>query len=232
MMTNKIKKQPVDNRMIDKKPAHNVFYYPAYQGPSGVYPGSAGKESRSWIAACLLLCLAIVAAGVCGGLVFRFGQKELLGSEKNPAGIGQAFFMESREQVGSSDRMAECRSRITLTQAVRGDAAAKIIANLPGADKPPLLGENQEYYIAKFKIELLESDAPHGIQYSSIFFDAMNQHDEKYVEWMDDIAGNFPVADTGESSEGMIVFVVEKDDDPIILYKAAEDRYYYFRPGI
>ena len=60
----------------------------------------------------------------------------------------------------------------------------------------------------------------------------MNQHDEKYMEWMDDIEGNFPVADMGEASEGMIVFVVEKDDDPIILYKASEDHYYYFHPGV
>ena len=232
MITNKMKKQPDHNRFKDSALQDGVFRYPPYQGTSGVYPVSVDKESRGWIAVCLLLCLAIVTAGVCGGLVLRYTQqRNPLGSEKNPAGIGQAFFIESQEQVGSSDQMAECKSRITLMQVVRGDAAANLIAGLPGNSKPRL-EKNQEYYIAKFKIELLESTASHGIRYSSIFFDAMNQHDEKYMEWMDDIEGNFPVADMGEASEGMIVFVVEKDDDPVILYKASEDHYYYFHPGV
>ena len=231
MIANKTKYPLEKNQFFHTEQKNCPLHYPAYQGPGGVYPGGANRESRGWIAACVLLCVAIVAAGVCGGLIFRFGQTGPLGSEKNPAGIGQAFIIESREQVGSSDQMAECRSRITMTQAVRGEAAAKLIAGLPDVQKPRL-NEHQEYYVAKFKIELLESDAANGIRYSSIFFDAMNQRDEKYAEWLDDIDGNFPVADTGEVSEGIIVFVVEKDDDPIILYKAAEGRYYYFHPGV
>ena len=72
MITNKMKKQPDHNRFKDSALQDGVFRYPPYQGASGVYPVSVDKESRGWIAVCLLLCLAIVTAGVCGGLVLRY----------------------------------------------------------------------------------------------------------------------------------------------------------------
>ena len=230
-MKKKTRILPGNNRIIYQ---NNLFYaqnYPAYQGPFKAYPGRARLESRGWVWACALLCLTVIAAGVYGGILFCYGQREPLGSKGNPAGIGQAFLIESEEQVGATDEMVRCKSKITLTQAIRGDAAAQIIAQLPEGHKLKPTGA-QEYYIAKFKIQLLESNGGSGVQYSSIFFDAMNQRAEKYRDWIDGISGNFPLAATGEESEGIIIFLVEKQDDPVILYKAAENQYYYFRPGI
>ncbi len=209
----------------------STLFYPAYRGPSGLYPGGLPKrEGRGWIFAGVLLCLAILAAGVAGGLYLRQDPSAPLGTEQNPAGVGQTFLIDSEEQVGATDQMARCKSKITLTQAIRGDAAAKIVDGLGGA-KPPL-APGEEYYVARFCIELLESSASGRVRYSSIYFDAKDQNNEKYLEWMDDISGNFPALPAGGKSDGIIVFVVQKGDRPVILYKAAENRFYYFYPNI
>lgn len=130
-----------------------------------------------------------------------------LGSRLNPYSIGETATFDGTETLFDT-----YKARIKLKKVIRGDSAMDIIANANNLNALP--ADDQEYLLAKFEIDALESLENAKIEISAANFELVSGDGIKY-DTLVTVAGLEPRLTTmypGNKQEGYAYFIVSKKD--------------------
>lgn len=137
-----------------------------------------------------------------------------LGSRLNPYSIGDTATFDGTETLFDT-----YKAKIQLKKVIRGDSAMDIIANANNLNALP--ADDQEYLLAKFEIDALESLDDAKIEISAANFELVSEDGIKYDTFVT-ISGLEPRLTTmypGNKQEGYAYFIVsKKDKNPKIVF--------------
>lgn len=137
-----------------------------------------------------------------------------LGSRLNPYSIGDTATFDGTETLFDT-----YKAKIKLKKVIRGDSAMDIIANANNLNALP--ADDQEYLLAKFEIDALESLDDAKIEISAANFELVSEDGIKYDTFVT-VAGLEPKLTTmypGNKQEGYAYFIVnKKDKNPKIVF--------------
>ena len=130
-----------------------------------------------------------------------------LGSRLNPYPVGNTATFD-----GTDTLFDTYKAKIKLKKVIRGDSAMDIIANANNLNELP--PDDQEYLLAKFEVEALESLDDSKIEISAANFELVSENGIKYNTFVT-VSGLEPRLTTmypGNKQEGYAYFIVNKKD--------------------
>lgn len=137
-----------------------------------------------------------------------------LGSRLNPHPVGTTVTFDGMETLFDT-----YKANITLKEVIRGDTALNIIANANNLNQIPK--EDQEYLLAKFEVDALESLDDSKIEISAANFELVSEDGIKYDTFIT-VSGLEPKLTTmypNNKQEGYAYFIVnKKDKNPKIVF--------------
>ena len=137
-----------------------------------------------------------------------------LGSRLNPYPVGATATFDGTETLFDT-----YKAKIKLKKVIRGDSAMDIIANANNLNELP--PNDQEYLLAKFEVEALESMDDTKIEISAANFELVSEDGIKYDTFVT-ISGLEPRLTTmypGNKQTGYAYFIVDKKDkNPKIVF--------------
>lgn len=137
-----------------------------------------------------------------------------LGSRLKPHPVGATVTFDGMETLFDT-----YKANITLKEVIRGDTALNIIANANNLNQLPV--DDQEYLLAKFEVDALESLDDSKIEISAANFELVSEDGIKYDTFIS-VSGLEPKLTTmypGNKQEGYAYFIVnKKDKNPKIVF--------------
>ncbi|WP_455716349.1 hypothetical protein [Anaerosporobacter sp.] len=137
-----------------------------------------------------------------------------IGSRLNPIALGTTTTFDGMDTLFDT-----YRAQVTLKEVIRGDAAMDIVAKANKLNVLP--ADDEEYLLAKFEINALESLDNAKIEISAANFELVSEDGIKYDDFVT-IAGLEPTLSDiypGSKQEGYAYFFVKKNDlNPKIVF--------------
>lgn len=133
--------------------------------------------------------------------------KAALGSRLNPYAVGDIATFDGTETLFDT-----YKATLRLLKVIRGDTAMDIIANASNLNELP--EDDQEYLLAKFKINTLNSLDDAKIEISAANFELVSEDGIKYDNFVT-VSGLEPRLTTmhpGDTRVGYAYFIVDKKD--------------------
>jgi len=152
-------------------------------------------------------------------------ETEVYGTKKSPAGVGEKYKVTREDWLNGQTTL-----EIELTEVISGDEAWNIVKNANMFNDEPL--EGKEYILAKFKIQILDSEEdPFELNHS--YFSVISGEGIEYTDFIS-VSGLEPDlrADVyiGAIHEGWTYFLVDKDDnDPLAVFDRKYDSEIWFK---
>lgn len=149
---------------------------------------------------------------------------EKIGSKSKPAKLNESIVVNELQYD-------DYKIEITLTEFKTGNNAWSIIKSSDTNKELKKAKNSQEYALAKLKIKVLETENDKGVQFSSYDFDFVSKSGITYNNisafGMDDMFC-FKKVYKGATVENYIFTLIEKDDEPFIVFNGSSDNNIWF----
>ncbi|MDD6175760.1 MAG: hypothetical protein PUC59_08395 [Firmicutes bacterium] len=212
---------------------NNTRPFSAYSPSETYLPQPVRSSETRWFAWSVVFGAAVLLGSVLLGFLMHDGRILLPpgsvtqpGSRENPVSTGGKCTIESLEKDMDGSYF-HCRSIWALQQVLRGqeafDCLSEKIENLPEPEN------GMEYLVLQFSVTLLNASGRADVQFSTRYFDAVDDSGSETIEWVSSLPETLPFVAVDQSVDGMLAMQVQKGDVPLLFYQAAKDKYYYFR---
>ena len=150
------------------------------------------------------------------------------GGELNPYVEGQTVTIDTYMYREDGD-LYDCTAALTMTSLLRGDEAAEEILALGGSMDG--VGTNQEYLVAHFTVDVLDTQDGEPVFFSPYDFAVQDLNGGSVLNYPNNgISFSEPLVSAGDQVEIVVFGIVDQSADPVIYIWTVDDYVHFGNP--